>query len=303
MSARHLIDLLALVDNVPSSFEHDWTPYYRLLIPPDPRPHGFIHPSTIALMPWPPSITIDHAARTVSLPSSPSPAEALQAAVDAAIAADVFPVLAARHSEPYRLLGARTFVQLERFAVSLFGIAARGAHLTGYVRGENGAAPRIWVARRSATLFTYPGMLDSTVAGGVKASHTPMDCIVAESMEEACLSRVRERVRPAGVITALSRGADDLVHGDVVHVFDLEMDEGELPRPGDDEVAEFILMDCQEVRRRMLAGEFKPNVCSVLVDFMVRHGIVTPETEGEGQYVDICSRLRRKLPMPISSDI
>ncbi|KAG6033234.1 hypothetical protein E4U41_006962 [Claviceps citrina] len=57
-------------------------------------------------------------------------------------------------------------------------------------------------------------------------------------------------------------------------------------------------MSCREVRRRMLAGEFKPNVCPVLIDFMVRHGVVTPE--GEPRYVDICQRLRRRLPVVVT---
>jgi hypothetical protein len=236
----------------------------------------------------------------------PYASAAFQQAVDAAIAGDAFPVLAGRHSEHFRVVGARDFVQVERFATSLFGIAGRGAHLTGFVRDPVGGGLRIWVARRSAALFTFPGMLDSTVAGGVKATDSPLDCIVAECAEEACLSGtdVRARVRPAGVVTAMGRHSrTELLHADVVHVFDLEMRADEVPTPGDDEVSEFLLMGCDEVRRRMLAGEFKPNVCSVLVDFMVRHGIVTPETEGEGEYVEICAMLRRRLPMPTMSDV
>ncbi|KAJ2958039.1 hypothetical protein NQ176_g11206 [Zarea fungicola] len=70
-----------------------------------------------------------------------------------------------------------------------------------------------------------------------------------------------------------------------------------IPVPGDDgEVEEFLLMDWQEVVRHMRAGDFKPNVCTVMIDFFIRHGLVTPENEE--QYVEICNRLRRKLPMP-----
>ncbi|KFA48196.1 hypothetical protein S40293_07446 [Stachybotrys chartarum IBT 40293] len=307
-----LSDLIAVVDNAPLSFPQDDTTYYRLLLSPDPRPHGFIHPSTIARMPWPASFAVDYTARSVTLCAAPAGTSlsehanaAFQKAVDDAIAADVFPVLAGRHSEHFRVPGARGFVQVERYAASLFGIAARGAHLTGYVEDPVGGGLRIWVARRSASLFMFPGMLDSTVAGGVKAADTPLSCILAESLEEASLPpSILPRIRPAGVITALTRdAAAGHVHGEVLHVYDLAMAPGEVPAPGDDEVAEFVLMDCAEVRRRMLAGEFKPNVCSVLVDFMVRRGIVTPETEGEGEYVEICTRLRRRLPMPTESDV
>jgi hypothetical protein len=260
-------------------------------------------------MPWPSSFTVDHAARAITLAEGANASDAFQQAVDAAIDGDLFPqVLAGRHSEYFRILGARDFTRVERFAATLFGIATRGAHLTAYVRGESpDDEMKIWVARRSSHLFTFPGMLDSTVAGGVKATDSPLACIVAESDEEASLPAplVQPLIKPTGIVTALNRNPrTGLIHGDVVHVFDLEMSPSvPPPSPNDDEVAEFVLMGAAEVRRRMLAGEFKPNVCLVLIDFLVRHGLVTPETEGEAAYVEICSRLRRRLPMPTIPDV
>ncbi|KAH6983322.1 hypothetical protein BKA56DRAFT_718693 [Ilyonectria sp. MPI-CAGE-AT-0026] len=294
---------------VPLGFETDCHPYYRLHLAPDPRPHGYVLPDTVARMPWPASFAIDHGSRTVTLAAPPSgvtlTAHAnaeFQQAVDAAIDGDVFPVLHQTHSEYFRVVGAREFVQIERFAAPLFGIAGRGAHLTGYVRAPDGSI-RIWVARRSWALFTYPGLLDSTVAGGVKASDTPLGCILAESTEEASLppALVRGRTRAAGVVTLATRKAQSgLVHSEVLYVYDLELPAGVVPTPGDDEVESFALMSCGEVRRRMLAGEFKPNVCSVMIDFMVRHGEVTAENEED--YVEICQRLRRRLPVATAGE-
>lgn len=273
-------------------------------------------------MPWPPSIAIDHASSSVTI-SSPSPGvspathinAALQQAVDAAIANDIFPVLSRTHSEPFRILGARCggdgdgsspVVQVERFAASLFGIATRGAHMTCYVRDRSTGLPSsIWVARRSRTLHTYPGKLDSTVAGGVKADDSPTGCILAEAMEEATLDvgLVRERARPVGVLTLANRSArTGLFHTEVLYVYDMELPDGVVPTPSDGEVETFELMGVEEMRVRMEAGEFKPNVCAVMIDFMVRHGLVTPESEGEGAYLAICNRLRRRLPMPTAPD-
>ncbi|UNI16077.1 hypothetical protein JDV02_002550 [Purpureocillium takamizusanense] len=334
-----LLDLITAVDNVPLDFETNHTPYYRFLLAPDPRAHGFIHPDTVAKLPWPAAFfAVDHAARTVSVTPPPSDEgsssssslsahanAALQQAVDAAIAAPAgdFPTLNGRHSEYFLVPGARSFVQVERFAAPLFGIATRGAHLTCYVRPRAEDELRIWVARRSRNLFTYPGMLDSTVAGGVKASDTPWECIVAEAGEEASLPR--ELLLPpltaargdrgdgqspplqllaAGTVTLANRNPrTGLFHGEVLYVYDMEMPTTVRPRPNPDdgEVDEFVLMGCAEVRERMGRGEFKPNVCAVLIDFMVRHGVVTPE--GEPDYVEICARLRRRLPMPTVSDL
>jgi 8-oxo-dGTP pyrophosphatase MutT (NUDIX family) len=309
MPTNDLLNLINAVDNVPLPFNPE--PFYRLLLGADPRPHGFMSPPVVHQMPWPPVFSINHTARAVTLHPDADPTAAFQAAVDAALARDLFPhVLAGRHSEPFRVLGARGpgLVSLERFAATLFGIATRGAHLTAYTRGPDAAVDAVWCARRSAHLFTFPGKLDSTVAGGVKASDSPLACILAESHEEASLpaSLVRPRIAPAGVVSALNLNPrTGLLHGDVVHVFDLDLSPpcpGLDLAPGDDEVEEFLLVPVAELRRHMVDGEFKPNVCLVLIDFLVRHGLVTPETEGEGAYVEICSRLRRRLPMPIVSD-
>lgn len=172
--------------------------------------------------------------------------------------------------------------------------------LVGRGRGE----PRIWVARRSRALLTHPGLLDSTVAGGVQAAHGPLECVLAEAAEEAGLPAglVARAARSAGVVTLAHRSPrTGLLHAQVLYAYDLALPAGVAPRPRDGEVEAFALMGCAEVRARMHAGEFKPNVCAVMVDFLVRHGAVTPE--GEPDYVDVCARLRRRLPMPTAPDV
>ncbi|KAM0207203.1 hypothetical protein ACHAQD_012126 [Fusarium lateritium] len=308
--SRKLLDLITDIDNAPLDFGSNYAPYYRLFLSPDPRPHGFILPATVSLMPWPKTFAIDHNNHSVTLCEPPSAStltehanSSFQQAVDKAIDDDLFPILHKEHSEYFRVVGARSFVQIERFSAPLFGIATRGAHLTGYVRGDNGHM-KIWVAKRSRHLFSYPGLLDSTVAGGIKASDTPLACIKAESTEEACLppDLVSSRVEPAGAITLANINArSKLFHSDIIYVFDLEMPSDVIPRPGDDEVEEFVLMDCGEVVEHMLKGGFKPNVCPVMIDFLVRRGFITKENEGD--FEKIQKRLRREIPVPLESDV
>ena len=59
-------------------------------------------------------------------------------------------------------------------------------------------------------------------------------------------------------------------------------------------------MTVPEVLSALHAGSFKPNCALILVDFLMRHGLVTPETEP--RYIDIAWRLRRRLEvaMPVS---
>lgn len=48
------------------------------------------------------------------------------------------------------------------YYVGLLGILQYGVHMNGYVRTEAGGF-KLWIARRSETKATYPGMLDNMV--------------------------------------------------------------------------------------------------------------------------------------------
>lgn len=298
----------------------DYNGLYKLLLPNDSRTHGYLTSDTVTKLPWTTDFSIDHKDRVVQVTVAEIEAErinaAFQAVIDGAIAlgTSVFPNLTS-HSEMVRIVGAREYpsrktphqpepIRLERFAASLFGICSRGAHLTAYVRDTSQPAStgiKLWVARRDANLHTYPGMLDTTVAGGVKAEDTPWQCIVAESDEEAALplSYVEKNIVTTGVVTYVSRSEKTgQVRPTVLYVYDLELGECMRPEPKDGEVEEFYLMTVEEVTRAMMGGEFKPNCCLVMLDFFVRHGIITAENDKD--YLDIVTGLRRKLPVPMT---
>lgn len=163
-------------------------------------------------MPWTNDFEVDHDNRTVQLvdkSKGADPSSACNAAfaklVNKAIEKDLFATLHFQHSEMFPILGAQYPVQMERFAGDLFGITARGAHLTVYTKTEDGM--RIWVPRRSAHMFTYPNKLDTTVAGGVSAGETPFQNIVREAEEEASLPSdlIKKGVHAAGVLTSTLR--------------------------------------------------------------------------------------------------
>ena len=69
---------------------------------------------------------------------------------------ELFPVSESFSAEPLLLV--------ERAAASMFGIKAYGVHINGYVKRADGSMA-MWVARRSKTKQTWPGMLDHIVAG------------------------------------------------------------------------------------------------------------------------------------------
>lgn len=299
---KTFIELLNNIDNIPEDFNFDGL--FKLLLPNDIRPHGLIDPAIVRTMPWSSDFKIDSDSRTILIVDDSNGVNtssvcnsAFQKTITAAIDQHTFPILT-RHSEMYKLMGVSSHVQLERFAAPLFGIAGRGAHMTAYLRTESGI--KIWVSRRAKHLVTYPGMLDTTVAGGVKASQTPFQCIVDESDEEASLpaSLVRNNAKPVGVVThCLKSARSGLFSIAVLYVYDLELTTETTPKPQDDEVESFKLMSPEEIRDAMLRQEFKPNSSLVMMDFFIRHGLMVEEFEKGGGYADIAVRLKRKLPV------
>jgi 8-oxo-dGTP pyrophosphatase MutT (NUDIX family) len=289
-----------------------YTSIYRFLLPNDQRAHGFMLPAIVEAMPWTPEFHIDHERKTAQLclPSDNSADiallcnAALQKLVDIAIEKNIFRVIHGKHSELYPIIGSKFPVSVERFSSSLFGIISRGAHMTVYTRTNGGM--KIWVPRRSSSLFTYPGYLDTTVAGGVTAGESPFECIVREAEEEASIPEdlVRREARPTGLLSYIrlndERGGGELglIAPDILHVYDLEVAEDMQCRPHDDEVKEFYLMTVDEVRQALLNEEFKTNCALVMIDFFIRHGYITEDNEE--QYVEIATRLHRKLPFPTS---
>lgn len=265
--------------------------------------------SNVKLMPWTDKFEVDHSSRMILLKDitdgmdlSTACNQAFKELIDDAIEKDVFKTLHFQHSEPFPILGAKYPVNVERFAGDLFGITARGAHMTMYTRTDEGM--KIWVPRRNANMFTYPNKLDTTVAGGVAATETPFQNIIREAQEEASLPEdlITKNIRATGVLTYMSHfagtpgGKEPYICPDIVYVFDLEVGPDIKPVPEDGEVKEFYLMDVNEIQEALSRGEFKTNSAVVMLDFFVRHGIITSENEKD--YVEIVQRMHRRLPFP-----
>ncbi|ODN97049.1 hypothetical protein I350_08028 [Cryptococcus amylolentus CBS 6273] len=187
---------------------------------------------------------------------------------------------------------------LERAACALFGLATFGVHLTAYeiVNGEM----KVWVPRRSKTKATWPGRLDNSVAGGITAGMTPFDTIIKECDEEASLPEdlVRKYIKNVGIATYFYVTEAGFLQPEVEYLYDLPLppsDSAEYirPAPHDDEVESFALLTIPELISALYGNDMKPNCGLVYVDFLIRHGYVTPENEPN--FVEIGSRLRRKL--------
>lgn len=189
--------------------------------------------------------------------------------------------------------------KLERAACALFGVATFGVHLTAYTTDPGTGALKVWVPQRSSTKATWPGYLDNSVAGGIVAGDLPMESMVRECEEEANLepSLVEKYIKQTGVLSYCYKwNDDDYVSPEVEYVYDLPLPPEVTLQPKDGEVDHFELLTLDEIYDKMRQGKFKPNCVLVLLDFLIRHGRITADTEPS--YRQIVAQLHVDLRLP-----
>lgn len=199
------------------------------------------------------------------------------------------------------------YMLVERAFSVLIGVITYGVHINGYIPADRSVDGKVkfWIPRRSATKQTYPGMLDNTVAGGLGYPHGLFDTVIKECQEEAGLPSefVKKSIKSAGVLLYMYYpptpvNGIERVQPEVEYIYDLPFgDETSIiPQPEDGEAEDFQLLDIDEVMSQLRAGQFKPNCGMVIVDFLLRHGLIDPESEPD--YLEIQSRCHRLLPFP-----
>ncbi len=193
---------------------------------------------------------------------------------------ELFPVLRDWQEVP--------LMAVDRALVPVFGLRAYGVHMNGFLRRRDGI--HMWLGRRALDKPTAPGKLDHLVAGGQPLGLTPMDNLIKECAEEASIPETLARqARPVGLVSYRCRFTDGQ-RDDIQWCYDLEVPEGFIPKPGDEEVEDFLLWPIEEVRQRIAETEdFKFNVALVIIDFLIRHGLFGP---GEPDYQEILHCLR-----------
>ncbi|OXV08217.1 hypothetical protein Egran_04021 [Elaphomyces granulatus] len=221
----------------------------------------------------------------------------------------VFDVLRGWRDELYPVYGrgGKLLLEIERSACPLFGVVSYGIHMTGYVKDKNGL--RIWVPKRSEKKQTFPGMYDNTVGGGMSTKEYPFECALREAEEEASLSRkvMEAKTTPVSCLSYIyvrdkkAGGETGLIQPEVEYIYDIELDADTIPKPNDSEVQEFHLLTVDQVRTALWEGKFKANCGIVVVDFLIRHGILTGENEPG--YVDMLTRMHRRLEFPTASHV
>jgi thiamine pyrophosphokinase len=195
--------------------------------------------------------------------------------------AEALPALAARghlrlRGEDFDVRGTAagpSLAMLDRGALPAFGVMSQGVHVNGLVRRAEGL--HVWVGIRAKDKAVAPGQLDNVVAGGIPAGLSAEECLVKEAAEEACLPpTLAATARPVGRVSYVMANAEGL-RRDVLHCYDLDIPEGVIPRPGDDEVERFELWPAARLLEAVRATDsVKFNVNLVLLDLFLREGLV-----------------------------
>ncbi len=179
--------------------------------------------------------------------------------------------------------------EMERAAVSLFGVKGYGVHLNGFV--HDGEQTKLWVGKRSLSKPTGPGKLDQLVAGGQPAGMSLKENLIKECAEEANIpADIAARAKPTGTVSYLTSRPEGL-RDDLLFIFDLELPADFLPNNTDGEVDAFYLWPIEEICEKIQqTDEFKFNCGLVVIDFLVRHGHIEAD---HPDYADIVAGLHQ----------
>ncbi|NIF55531.1 MULTISPECIES: DUF4743 domain-containing protein [Burkholderiaceae] len=158
---------------------------------------------------------------------------------------------------------------IERAASRFFGTMTYAVHLNGIVEYADGA-PQLWIARRSETKATDPGMLDNVVAGGIGWGFGIGETIVKECWEEAGIpAEIASRAvagRTAHVLQSLPEGTQ----AEQIFIYDLALPADFAPRNQDGEVGEHRLARIDEVARWVEESALTVDASLATLDCLLR---------------------------------
>lgn len=186
-------------------------------------------------------------------------------------------LIVAWRDETYPVPHPATRVPLARFerASSRFwGTLTFGAHATGWVPGPDGRPHTLWIAQRSFTKATDPGLFDNLIGGGVPAGQTPAETLVREGWEEAGLAPAQLAGARPGSVIRLARDIPEGFQHEWLYAFDVQLPEDAVPRNQDGEVHAFTPMPVEDAIELARSDRMTVDAGLVTLDFAWRHGFL-----------------------------
>lgn len=279
--------------------------YYKFKVAGYETSFGTLLSEIVQNFAWGEHWSVDHERKTVTL--SASTMEDRNAIIHSTLIReyhkDTFKLLNKWSGEVFPVYGPNKelIMSIERVAAPLFGIVTYGVQLLAYQHEPQGLG--IWISSRAKTKRTFPGMLDSTVGGSLPTGAQPFACLIREAQEEAsfppeltCKHAIaRGTLSYLHLTDARSGGEIGCFFPEVQFLYEMKVSADVTPVPGDGEAEEITLMDLLRLKEALANGEFMPANACVVLEFFIRHGVLT--FENEPHYVEIASRLHRVLDL------
>jgi len=286
---------MALIDHIRRC--NRWTPSEFLPLMAGDKLLGLLRPETALYLSDFPELFVEHEGKVGLSDHYTKPADRTAAFRPIAERLALEGLIDKLRDEDYRVVtkwGEKPLMQIDRAAVSLLGIKAFGIHVNGMVLKEHEKDLLLWIGKRAADKAVEPGKYDNMVAGGQPAGLTLLENLEKESGEEAGLEPdMVKRAQPVSLITYIMEDGRGLKR-DTLFVYDMLVPEDVEPRAVDGEMENFVLMRRGMILTLLRDGfSFKFNVALVLIDFLARHGFLTPENEPD--YPDLITGLHTPL--------
>lgn len=186
--------------------------------------------------------------------------------------------------EPYAIVDPatlRVLARIERAASRFWGTLTFGAHATGYVVGPDGRPEQLWIAQRSFTKATDPGLYDNLVGGGVPYGQSPEEALVREAWEEAGLQPAQLGAVMPGSVLLLQRDIPEGLQHEWLYSYDLPLRAGVTPKNQDGEVAGFTLLPVAQALALASGSLMTVDAALVTLDFLQRHGLLDDNDAAE----------------------
>lgn len=286
---------MAYLDHVERCNRRDMTQFRRFVV--GGAGVGWVHHDTITVLAsLHPALRID-ADAVVLAPDDDTPAgrsAVLADVVERLVETGVLPRLRGELYAVKTAWAAPELLRIDRGAISVFGLNAYGVHMNGFVRKTDGSL-HLWIGRRAPDKAVAPDKLDNIVAGGQPAGLSLFDNLLKEAAEEADIpAALAGRAVPVGAITYCCAGERGL-KPDTLFCYDLELPEDFVPVNTDGELTGFTLWPAEDVLASVRdTDDFKFNVNLVILDFAIRHGLLTPDDEPD--YEALVLGLRQAHP-------
>jgi len=224
------------------------------------------------------SVTTKGVALHKSLRSAKARSKAFAKAAPQLVKTGAFPKLRGELYAVRNHIADKECFQMDRGLTAAFGVRAYGVHVNGYVRKRDGLY--LWIGTRGSQRMIEPGKLDSMVGGGQPAGLTLMENLLKECGEEAHLRKPLARKSKAVSTITYCCDRDGGLRVDTLFCYDLEMPRRVIPKPDGDELQSFKLMPLKKVLKLVRdTDRFKFNVSLVVLDFAIRHGVLTADDE------------------------